>query len=206
MIFHITGEDLTWVVGLEAHDNVAVGVDDEGITAHGSIRELLIRDLGVRPDTGLFFRAEDSLEGMSVEMEGVAARVEVVDDKLDDLVLLEDNRVGVAAVDGGVGGIFAGVEDRVQRGNLGAGVGDVVEEGVVLAVAKVVHHDIEGHLVVGLSEEIHLVVGDESHVVKGVEGVDSGSLRLVLGVVVHEPASGIVVEVVGKDIKQGLSE
>lgn len=198
--------DLTWVVGLEAHDNVAIGVDDEGITAHRSVREVLIGDLGVCPDTSLFLGPEDSLEGVSVEMERVAARVEVVDDELDNLVLLQDHRVGIAAIDGGVGGVFAGVEDRVQCGNLGAGVGDVVEEGVVLTVAEVVHHDIEGHLVVGLSEEIHLVVGDECHVVKGIEGVDSGSLGLVLGVVVHEPASGVVVEVVGKDIKEGLRE
>lgn len=59
---------------------------------------------------------------------------------------------------------------------------------------------------VGLSEEVHLIVGDESHIVKRIEGINGSRLRLVLGVVVHEPASGIVVEVVGKDIKEGLRE
>lgn len=73
MIFYIAREDLTGVVGLEAHDNVAVGVNDEGITTHGGAGKVLIGDLGVCPDTSLFLGAEDGLEGVSVEMEGVAA-------------------------------------------------------------------------------------------------------------------------------------
>jgi hypothetical protein len=61
-------------------------------------------------------------------MEGMLARVEVVDHDVNDLVLFEDEGVRVGAVDGGVGREFAGGQDRVEGGDLGGDVGYVVEE------------------------------------------------------------------------------
>lgn len=158
----------TWVVGLEAQDNVAVGIDDEGVAAHGGAGEILLGDAGILPDTGLLLGAVDGLEGVAVEMEGMAARVEVVDDELDDLVLLQDKGVGVGTVDGRVRGIVASGEGRVKRGDIGGPVGDVVEEGIVLAVVEVVHHDVELNDAIRLAEKFHLVVGNQRHIVERV--------------------------------------
>lgn len=98
----------------------------------------------------------------------MAARVEVVDDELDDFVLLQDKGVGVGTVDGRVGGVVASREGRVKRGDIGGPVGDVVEEGIVLAVVKVVHHDVELNDAIGLAKKLHLVVGNQRHVVEWV--------------------------------------
>ena len=57
------------------------------------------------------------------------ARIGVVEDDVDDLAALEDEGVGVGAVDGGVGGGGAGAEGSEKGRDFGADVGDVVEEG-----------------------------------------------------------------------------
>jgi len=64
----------------------------------------------------------------------------VVQDYLNDFVVGKDEGVGVRAVDDGVGAVVAGGESGVERGYFGADVGDAVDEGVVGAVAEVVHH------------------------------------------------------------------
>ena len=79
------------VIGSEPQDHVAVWADHEGIAAHGHLGEGLVVDIR----TGLFGGADDGLESVAVEMEGVFAGVEVVEDDLDDLVLFEDEGVGV---------------------------------------------------------------------------------------------------------------
>lgn len=62
-------------------------------------------------------------------MEGVFAWVVVVEDYVDDLVLLEDESVGVGGVDGGVVGGWAGGEGGVECWDDGASVGYSVEGG-----------------------------------------------------------------------------
>ena len=57
------------------------------------------------------------------------ARVVVVEHNLYNVIVLQDKRVGVAAVNGGVVGEVAGGEGSVEGGNFGTDVGDVVEEG-----------------------------------------------------------------------------
>ena len=59
----------------------------------------------------------------------MAAGVVVVEDDVDDLVVLEDEGVGVGGVDGGVGGIGAGGEGGVEGGDFGEDIGDGVEGG-----------------------------------------------------------------------------
>ena len=65
------------------------------------------------------------------------ARVEVVEHDIDDLVFLENERVCVGAVDGGVGGVFAGGEGCVEGWDFGCDVGDVVEEGAAVTLVRV---------------------------------------------------------------------
>lgn len=101
-------------------------------------------------------------------MERVATGVEVVDDNLDDFILLQDKGVCVFAVYSWVVGLFAGAKGSVESGNLGVCVGDIVEEGVVGAVAEIIHDDVEFDGAVGLGEEFHAVVGFEGDVVEGV--------------------------------------
>lgn len=194
----------TGVVGLESQNHVTIGPDDERIATHGLLGVGFDADALVLKGAGLLLGAVDGLEVVTVEMEGVAARVEVVEDNLDNLVLFEDKRVCVLTVDGRVDGVVTGREHAVEGGHLGLGVGDVVEEGIVFAVAEVVHDDVELDLVVRLGEQVHLVVGLEGHVVERVELGDGGGCGLVLFLVVGEPAGDIVIELWGEDIKEGL--
>lgn len=64
-----------------------------------------------------------------MQVEGVFACVCVVEDDVDYVAAVEDEGVGVGAVDGGVGGCEAGGEGGEEGGNFGANVGYVVEEG-----------------------------------------------------------------------------
>lgn len=80
---------LTWVVGTEAQNDVAVRIQDESVTTHGGRRVVGRRDVRVLERAGFFLRAIERLEVMAVQVEGVAARVEVVDDDLHDLAPLK---------------------------------------------------------------------------------------------------------------------
>lgn len=62
-------------------------------------------------------------------MEWVFASVEVVEDNVNDLVLLENERVGVAAIDFNVVGSGTGSEGRVEGRHERLHVGHVVDEG-----------------------------------------------------------------------------
>ena len=178
------------VVGAETNDEVAVGSDHEGVAAHGDGGEGLVADVVA----GFLLGADDGLEVVAVEVEGVLARVVVVEDDFDDLVLLEDEGVGVGGVDGGVEGGGAGRQGGVEGGHFGADVGDVVEEGVVGAVAEVVHCDVEVEGVVDSVPEGLFVSGDEGKVVKRVEGVKESRGGVGDRGIVHEPASDVGVE------------
>lgn len=92
----------------------------------------------------------NGLKRVAMQMDRMTARVEVVDDNLDDFVLLQDKRAGELSVDGGIVCEIARGEGRVESGHLGLSVGDVVEEGIVLSVAEVVHDDVELHDLVWL--------------------------------------------------------
>lgn len=148
----------------------------------------------------------NGLERVAVKMDGMAARVEVVDDNLDDFALLQDKGAGELSVDGGVVCEIARGEGRVEGGHLGLSVGDVVEEGIVLSVAEIVHDDVELHDLVWLRQQLHLVVWYKVHVIKGVEFIDDGSCGEVGLGVVCQPSSDVVVEILGQRIKQGLYE
>jgi hypothetical protein len=76
---------------------------------------------------------------VAVQVEGVLARVEVVEHNIDDLIFLENERVCVGAIDGRVGGVLVGSEDGVEGWDFGCDVGNVVEKCAALALIQV--HD-----------------------------------------------------------------
>lgn len=125
------GERLIRIVGAEAQDDVPHGSDHEGVSAHGHGWEGFVADVVA----AVVVAAGDGLEGVTVEVEGVSACVVVVDDDVDDVVFLQDEGVGVGAVDVGVGCRLAGCEGCVEGGDLGGDVGDVVEEGVFCTIS-----------------------------------------------------------------------
>lgn len=124
------------VVGAEAQRDVAVGVNEDGVAAHGDrwvrgcgcvVEEhrLVVRVV----EAGGFGGSGDELEVVRVQVEGVLAGVVVVHDDLDDLAVLEDEGVRVDAVDARVGDYLGGRgEDGVECWDFLVDVGDVVEE------------------------------------------------------------------------------
>ena len=156
-----------WVVGAEAEDDVAVWGRHEGISLHRDGRKGFV----AYPVTGILLGARNGLESVAVEVERVAAFVVVVEDDFNDVVLFEDEGVGVGAVDDGIGGEGAGSKGSVESWDFGTRVGVVVEEGVIDAVGEVVHFDVEVKGVVDLIHEGFGVFGNEFEVIEGGEGV-----------------------------------
>lgn len=141
-----------------------------------------------------------------MQMKRVLARVRIVHHDLHHLAPLEYERVRPLTVHGGVGCELAAAERRVQGGHRGGLVGDVVEEGVVGAVAEVVHDDGECDFLVWAGEEGLVVVGDEGEVVEFVEDVvfDDGGVRVGVGGVVDEPAGDVPVQVGWDGVEERL--
>lgn len=118
-------------------------------------------------------------------MEGVTTGIEVVEYNLHNLAFLKYRRVRICTVYSRVGGLLTGVKGRVQGRDLGGLVGDVIEECVVHSVTEVIHHDVELDDAVRLGEELHPIIRDERHIVKGVELVDETGVGEGLAVVVN---------------------
>lgn len=111
---------------------------------------------------------------MAVEVEGVVARREVVEGDFDDLVLFDDERVGLT-VDGGVRGVGAGGEGRKEGGGVLVDVADVVEVGAITvsgetgwvlrvcsprgAIVVEAQAEVQLDLPIRLGEELHAVEG-----------------------------------------------
>jgi hypothetical protein len=68
-------------------------------------------------------------------MEWMFACVIVIEHDLDNLTLLEDEGMGVAAVNCWICSSISCGEDGIEGGNLGRDVGNVVEEGTGLRVS-----------------------------------------------------------------------
>lgn len=75
---------LIWVIGAETQNDVAIRSHHEGISSHWNIREGSV--VGV--DACFFFRTDNSLKSMPMQMEGMLAGIIAVEDNLDHLILL----------------------------------------------------------------------------------------------------------------------
>lgn len=195
---------LTRVVCSEPQNDVSIRPNDEGIATHRRSREIRLRNIGIGERATVFGGAVQRLEIVAVQVEGVTAWIEVVDNDLDDFVALEHKWVGICAVYLCVCRRVTSREDGVESRHLGSLVGDIVEEGIVCAVAEVVHDDIELDGLGGFWEQGLLVVGDEGHVIKGGEGVEHRCRVCRFRVVVDEPAGYVIVEVIREGIEEGL--
>lgn len=103
------------VVALEAHDDMAVGSDEQGVAPHGPARELdgaVEHKRGVVV-AGIVVAAHNGLEHVAVQMERVFAGVLVIEHNLDHLVVAQHVRVRVGPVHGCVSGQVAGRQRRV---------------------------------------------------------------------------------------------
>jgi len=115
------------IIRLEAQHDVPIWLDKHSIPSHRRLRVLGRGVADVGP--GFFGGAVDELEGVAVKVEGVFARVVIIENELDGLVLLEDKGIRVGAVYGDVVGGRAGGEGGVEGRDFGKDIGDVVEEG-----------------------------------------------------------------------------
>lgn len=97
------------VIGPEPEYDIPVRADEDGIPAHGKLREGLVADVHAR----LILAAHDGLEGVPVQMERMFTWIHAVEDDFDNLVLLKHEWDGVGAIDSGVGSFEAGGEGRV---------------------------------------------------------------------------------------------
>ena len=68
------GVELIWIIGLEAEDDVTLRMDHEGIAAHGNGGEGSV--IGV--SACVLVGADDGLEVVAMEMEGVLAWIVTV--------------------------------------------------------------------------------------------------------------------------------
>lgn len=89
---------LTRIVSAESQNDIPLRIQDQRVATHGKPREVGIRDVRVLERAGLLLGSVYRLEVVPVEMEGVAPRVEVVDDDLHDFPPVEDERVRVRPV------------------------------------------------------------------------------------------------------------
>jgi hypothetical protein len=70
-----------------------------------------------------------------------------------------------------------------------------------LAIPQDVHDNIKSDDLVRLGEEGHFIEGDERSVIKFIKFINQGGGWIVLGLVVHEPAGTVVVEIVRDDVE-----
>ena len=128
----------TRIAGLEAEDHVPIRIEHKSIPSHRSGREVGGAHVRVGKGAGLLFGTPDGLEGVAVEMEGMSTGVEVVNDNFDDLILLQDEAVGMGAVDLRIRGEIPGAHHSIERGHFRGFVRDVVEPSAVVVLAGTV--------------------------------------------------------------------
>lgn len=139
---------LTWIVGSEAIDHVALCLDDDDVATYRVLRRVCrvawVCALGS-------YRTFDHLEIMSMHMDWVGASVVVIDDDLDNIVVINYVRVRIDAIDDWISRLVAGAEDCHESRNVLRDVGRVVDQDSDVRVRKQVAnlaqlHTCSGHL------------------------------------------------------------
>ena len=216
-------DPLTWIIGPESKHHVPLRVQHDRVPSHGNPGKLGLRDVGVLKRAGRALGAPHGLEVVPVQVEGVLAGVDVVDDDLHDLAALQHEGVRVLAVDGRVGGQLAGREGGEQGWYFWGCVGYVVEEGaaflvstgkkrlfrnvcddvLVCAIAEVVHDDVQRDDLVRLAVEGLVIPRHEGDVVQGIKRLVQ-RLRLweIVAVgIVDEPSRHVPVQVLRERVE-----
>lgn len=115
-----------WVVGFEPEDKVAEGIDHESVSSHR--RPGRLSGVGRIVGPSIWVGTRDCLESVTVKVEGVFPGVIAIEDEFDDIVFLENKRVGATAVDGDVVGGLTSRHEGIQGGDLWTDIGGIVEE------------------------------------------------------------------------------
>lgn len=128
------------------------------------------------PDACPARRPAQDLEVVPVEMEWMSSRVKIVDDDLNNLVGVDDERVHLAVNDR-ICVAFACRHSGVQRGNLLAHVREIVEKrpwDVVLVKSK---RKVENNQLVIRIPNCLIIVGLESNLIRGLLSLDNVFFR-----------------------------
>lgn len=89
----------TRVVCAEAEDIVSTRLHHECVSAHGKLREIIFGCVGRIIRARVLRAARNRLEIVTMQVEGMLVRVEVVEHNLDDIKVVENEGVSVSAVD-----------------------------------------------------------------------------------------------------------
>ena len=114
------------VISLKPHDKVARRPDHQGISTHRDRRKSCVVARVIYAP--IIIRSYDHLEIVAVKMERMFPRVGIIEDDFDNLVLLQDEAVGVTAVYCHIRCIGACGERGVQRRYNRPGGCNVIEE------------------------------------------------------------------------------
>lgn len=112
------------VIGSEAQDDVSHRPHHESVPSHWHCGESFVSHVLA----SIFSGANSGLECVAVEMEGMSARVVVVEYDLYNVVVLQDVGVRIDAIDGGVVGKVAGGKSGVEGRDFRGDICYVVEE------------------------------------------------------------------------------
>src|SRR5205814_1295143 len=130
----------TRIVASKPQDDVAVRPDEESVSSHRHCRHFHIAEVegsvvvGTAEDisrviiSAAVVGSYNSLEIVAVQMERMLACVVVVDNKLNDLVVCKNKRIGVDAIDDAITGVVVSGKGCIEGRNLGPNVSDVVKE------------------------------------------------------------------------------
>ena len=94
---------LIWVIRLEAEHNVRVRIDHEGIPSHRYSWECVI----VRIWPRLLVTTSNGLKVVSMKMEWVLAGVKAIQYYLNNLVLFQNESIGIGSIDPNLRGTLA---------------------------------------------------------------------------------------------------
>jgi len=116
----------TRVIGLEPEDKMAERIDHKSVSSHGHPWRL--SSVGRIVRASVWIGTHYGLEYVTVKMKGMFPGVMAIEDDFDDIVLLEDERVGATTVDGDIVCGLTGGHEGIEGGNLWTDIGGIVEE------------------------------------------------------------------------------
>ena len=113
------------VIGLETHHDIPARLHHDSVAADGDAREMRsIASIYASVNPG----ASEDLKRVAVEVKGVAAIVEIVQDDVDSVVISQDVCVGIDTVNDLVGGLGASAEGGVEGGDFLGQVSYIIED------------------------------------------------------------------------------
>lgn len=192
------------IIGFEPNDKISVGPDHKGITPHGNRWEIsmIVRVIEAR----VIVTAHNGLEVMSMEMKRMLARIIIVQNDLHNIAPVQHIGIGISAINAWIGIVTASGQRRVQCRYFRTDVADVIKEGIVGSVTKVVHLHVEIERVVDLIEKLETVLCLKCEVIILSPFIDLDRLWEGGILIIDQPARNVPVEAIGNGIEKILSQ